>query len=180
VYFTTGHTIYGVSSKGKEVLKYDMNVSEKLKGLIVTESEIWVSGDYIVSSLKYTPGQKPTEKDYFLASNKINYMTIGNISGELINNPILGCQDKSIYVLKGDEVLYKVAVASPVTVLEPYEKNFFFYGCTDGFIGVVQLGRESGKNHWVVSENKSSVIALKIFEFFNVLSVANDRKERRI
>ncbi len=152
------------------MFRYDANVSEKLRGLEVQGSDIWISGDYIVSSIAVSGGgKKPTEKHYYLSNDKINYMSVGHIAGELVNNPILCCQDKLLRVLNGDEMLYSVALAAPASVITYMDKDMYIYGCSDGSIGLVQLGREKGAGKWAVpTRSKSAVTAIRVCDFSSV------------
>ena len=176
IYYTSGSSIFGISPKSKEVFRFDANVSEKLKAFEVIGNEMWIAGDYIVNSLTSAAGKKPVEKNYYLSNDRINHMVVGHISGDLVNNPILGCQDKNIRILQGDNELYTVSLSSPANVILPFKDDLYIYGCGDGSLGLVQLGREKGTSKWCApTASKSPVTCLKLFEFCAVNLLYHNR-----
>ena len=62
------------------------------------------------------------EVSTFVSNAKINDMYIDSIQGQPIFNPILACQDKTVKVLSGVDVLYKQDTNSPVLSIEQYTK----------------------------------------------------------
>lgn len=49
---------------------------------------------------------KIVDKYFYICEDKINDMAIAAVAGQMVFNPILACQDKSIKVLNDDKLLY--------------------------------------------------------------------------
>lgn len=107
-------------------------------------------------------------------------MKIGRVAGDLIRNPILGCQDKLVRILNGDNVLYTISVPAPITFICQYKAEHYLYGCSDGSLGLLHLGREKGENMWNThTSNKNSITAMKICDFSRVRFIKLYKIDRR-
>lgn len=50
---------------------------------------------------------KIVDKYFFICDDKINDMLVSSVSGQMVLNPVIACQDKTIKVLvDGDKLLY--------------------------------------------------------------------------
>lgn len=70
---------------------------------------------------------------------------LGNITGEMVHNPILGCKDKTIKVIFEETQVYQHNTGSSVTTISnPAIQNYanvYHYGCDNGDFGFIQLKR---------------------------------------
>jgi len=98
-------SIRGVSKVGKEFFKLDTSHTEVIKGLHVEVPSLWSSGEYILNCYE-SVGEKIVDKYFFICEDRINDMLVTPVAGQMVNNPILACQDKSLRVLTDDKILY--------------------------------------------------------------------------
>lgn len=89
-------------------------------------------------------------------------MIIQNVSGSLIFNPILACDDSSVRVLNNDKLYYSQNFNSPVlalndaTKLEQTSTPHIAYGLKNGYFGMIDMQRDSPLILWDVNQTLKS------------------------
>lgn len=115
------------------------------------------------------------DKFFYICEDRINDMLIASVSGQMVSNAILACQDKTIKVLVENELLYQQKFDSPCTViaLSPEQSSRFCpvigFGLKNGTIGCVELTRGEPVVLWTLDGslmNSSSVSVIKICKLF--------------
>lgn len=154
----SGHSIRGVNKKGKEFFKFDTNHTEDIQNLFVEGSNLWSAGDYILNSYK---GSKTGIEDnfYYLSDDKIYDMKVANISGNLVFNSILACDDSSVRVLVNNEIYYSQSFNSPVLALHNASgvsmstTPHIAYGLKNGCFGMIDMQRDTPLILWDVNDH---------------------------
>lgn len=98
IFASSGQTIRGINKKGKEFFRFDTNHTEVIKNLSVIGTELWSSGDFVLQNYQST-AEGIKDKFYYVSEDKMNDLLISNISGDMVNNTVLACEDSSIRVL---------------------------------------------------------------------------------
>ncbi|CAI2359386.1 unnamed protein product [Moneuplotes crassus] len=157
----SGHSIRGINKKGKEFFKFDTNHTEDIQNLYVDGSNLWSSGDYILNSYK---GTKSGIEDnfYYLSDDKIYDMLVANVSGSLVFNSVLACDDSSVRVLNESDIYYSQNFNSPVLSIHDSTKISgsstpnIAYGLKNGSFGMIDMQRDSPLILWDVNETLTS------------------------
>ncbi len=68
---------------------------------------LWSAGEYILNCYESTENNKIVDKYFYICEDRINDMLVAPVSGQLVFNVILACQDKSIKVLNEQNLLYQ-------------------------------------------------------------------------
>ncbi|KAK4304694.1 hypothetical protein Pmani_023378 [Petrolisthes manimaculis] len=150
VFVSSGNEVRGYTKKGKQFLGFDTNLTEEIKSMYISGSDLLVCGDYV-----YNHYHDCQDSNYFLAADRIN--DIISLPAEKMKSlvPVLACEDRLLRVMKDSEVLYSVELPAPPTSLQLFYNDGgengdqLLYGTSDGKIGLVQLGRGSAVHRWV-------------------------------
>ena len=175
----SSHSIRGINKKGKEFFKFETNHTEDIQNLYVSGSNLWSSGDYILNSYK---GTKSGIEDnfYYLSDDKIHDMLVANVSGDLIFNSILGCDDSSVRVLVDSDIYYSQGFNSPVMAI--HDSSAFSnsstpniaYGLKNGFFGMIDMQRDSPMILWDVNDTPTSIAPINLIHCGKLNDDASD------
>jgi Bardet-Biedl syndrome 7 protein len=147
-----GPFVYSYTSSGLELSCFDTNVAESVKTFKVQGQEVWTSGKYLFNHYL-----KEKELDYLILKDTINDFCVGNITGELVFNPVLACNDKSVRVLNGSDTVYSLALPNPASCLHSLPGKKALFGSNGGAFGELQLYREQGVVLWTNPGRSSEV-----------------------
>lgn len=155
---SSGNEVRGYTKKGKQFLGFDTNLTEEIKSMHISGSDLLVCGDYV-----YNHYHDCQDSNYYLAADKIN--DVITLPAEKMKSliPVLACEDRLLRVMRDSEVLYSVELPSPPSSLQLFYNDGgengdqLLYGTTDGKIGLVQLGRGSAAHRWVLENSSGSV-----------------------
>ncbi|XP_066957827.1 Bardet-Biedl syndrome 7 protein homolog [Macrobrachium rosenbergii] len=150
IFVSSGNEVRGYTKKGKQFLGFDTNLTEEIKSMHISGSDLLVCGNHI-----YNHYHDCQDASYFLAPDKIN--DVISLPAEKMKAlvPILACEDRLLRVMSGSDVLYSVELPSPPSSLQLFYNDGgengdqLLYGTSDGKIGLVQLGRGSAAHRWV-------------------------------
>jgi hypothetical protein len=67
---------------------------------------LWSAGEYILNCYE-SVSNKIIDKYFYICDDRINDMIVTSVSGQMVLNAVIGCQDKSLKVLVDDKVLYQ-------------------------------------------------------------------------
>lgn len=169
VFYAAGQSIRGVTKKGKEFFKLDTSHTEVIRSLHVQGQNLWSAGEYILNCYE-SVNNKIVDKYFYICEDKINDMLIASVSGQLVLNPVLACQDKTIRVLVDDKVLYlqKFESACTAIALAPEQTHRFCpvvgFGLKNGGVGCLELTRDEPVILWYLEgaqTNGSTVSVVK-------------------
>ncbi|XP_047495998.1 Bardet-Biedl syndrome 7 protein homolog [Penaeus chinensis] len=158
IFLSSGNEVRGYTKKGKQFLGFDTNLTEEIKSMHISGSDLLVCGDYV-----YNHYHDCQDSNYYLAADKIN--DVITLPAEKMKSliPVLACEDRLLRVMRDSEVLYSVELPSPPSSLQLFYNDGgengdqLLYGTTDGKIGLVQLGRGSAAHRWVLENSSGSV-----------------------
>ena len=86
-------------------------------------------------------------------------MLVASVAGQLVHNPVIACQDKSIKVLNDDKIVYQFKFDSACTALSLAEEQthrycpIVGYGLKNGGMGCLELTRDEGVLMWSLEGN---------------------------
>ena len=155
IYVSSSSYVYSFSSTGKESSCFDTNVAEALKSFKVQGPDIWTAGKYLYNH--YT-SQK--EADYIILQDTINDLCISSITGDLVHNAVLACNDKSIRVIQGTNTAYTCMLPSAPSTINMHSRGSLLVGAASGSLGLLKLEREQGNMLWSVQGSDSEITAL--------------------
>ncbi|KAK7070006.1 Bardet-Biedl syndrome 7 protein, partial [Halocaridina rubra] len=157
IFVSSANEVRGYTKKGKQFLGFDTNLTEEIKSMHISGSDLLVCGDYI-----YNHYHDCQDSNYFLSPDRIN--DVISLPAEKMKSlvPVLACEDRLLRVMSNSEVLYSVELPAPPTSLQLFYNDGgehgdqLLYGTSDGKIGLVQLGRGSAVHRWVFEGGSSS------------------------
>lgn len=160
IYVSSGCNVHSFTTSGKEISSFDTNVAESIKTFKVKGSEIWTTGKYL-----YNHYVNQKEADYLILRDTINDLSICNITGDLINNAVLACNDKSIRIIDGVNTIYTCVLSSSPSSIKSFSSHNLLFGSVSGTIGMLNLERESGHLLWSLQNKSNEITALSSFDF---------------
>jgi len=172
VFYACGQTIKGVTKKGKEFFKLETSHTETIKSLHVAGQNLWSAGEYILNCYA-SVSNKILDRYFYICEDRINDMVVASVSGQLVQNPVVACQDKTVKVLvEGEDgtvaVLYQQKFDASVTCITlAQEQTHRFcpvlgYGLKNGGLGCIELTRDEPVLLWGLegSQTNGSAAAL--------------------
>lgn len=152
IFASSGQTIRGINKKGKEFFRFDTNHTETIKNLSVIGTELWSSGDFVLQNYQST-GEGIKDKFYYVSEDKMNDLMVANVTGDLINNSILACEDGSVRVLgQSNDVIYAHKLDSAPMCVSKFESSrpttHILYGTKRGNFGLLNMQREQAVPIW--------------------------------
>ncbi|XP_042226350.1 Bardet-Biedl syndrome 7 protein homolog isoform X2 [Homarus americanus] len=157
VFVSSGNEVRGYTKKGKQFLGFDTNLTEEIKSMHISGSDLLVCGDYV-----YNHYHDCQDSNYYLAADMINDVITLPVEKMKYLVPVLACEDRLLRVMRDSEVLYSVELPSPPSTLQLFYNDGgengdqLLYGTSDGKIGLVQLGRGSASHRWVCESGSSA------------------------
>ena len=160
--------IKGFTKKGKQFLTFTSNVTEPIESIHAEGSYLYLCGDYIFNQY-----DDCKDKNYFLSPDKINDITLLNISKDT-SVPVLACQDRVLRVLKESDIFYEIEVPGPPNVVTfgvdtAEVNNGIIYGTSDGKIGLVQVSYSAPEHIWEIpnDEQYGNILSLCTYDVSN-------------
>ncbi|CAD8189817.1 unnamed protein product [Paramecium octaurelia] len=172
---TSGSQVLGLTKKLKEYLKHDTYSADLIQFAMIEGNQMFTAGEYMLNEYTYQ-NDKVGQLCFFLSPGKINCLQVHYLSSKA--HPILGCQDSCVRVLNQDQVLYVVAMTSPVICMHVYapqykevssqnrieQRRCFVFGLEDGTIVAADLGIE--RANILFTFKVSSIASIKPYDFF--------------
>lgn len=167
IFVASASEVRGFSKKGKQFLAFNTNISETIQSMYVEGADLFVCGNYIFNHYK-----ECKDIHNMLCSDKINDVLCLPQTKEDVITPVIACQDRLLRIIKGSDVLFKVEVPGPPSVLELFDKdgdaerNEVIYGTADGRIGLLELGSSEEVHRWKIENLKRNggVTCLDMFD----------------
>ncbi|CDW85212.1 bardet-biedl syndrome 7 protein [Stylonychia lemnae] len=175
VFFTAGQQIRGVTKKGKDFFKLETSHTETIKSLHVQGQNLWSAGEYILNCYE-SVNNKIVDKYFYICDDRINDMVVTSVSGQMVLNPVIACQDKTLKVLiEGDKVLYqqKFDAACTALILANEQTHRYCpivgYGLKNGGIGCIELTRDEPIVLWSLEGSQTNGSAASIVKTCDIL-----------
>ncbi|KAF6035121.1 BBS7 [Bugula neritina] len=160
IFVAAGPEVKGYTKKGKQFLTFATNLSEDIQSMHVEAADLLVTGKYIFNHYRDLQ-----DINYHYSTDEINdiiCLPLEKAENQEIVTPILACNDRTLKIMKGSDVLYEVEVPGPANVLELFCKDGgeqgdeVVYGTSDGRVGLVQITSVSPVHRWTL-ENADSL-----------------------
>lgn len=155
IFVSSENEVRGYTKKGKLFLGYDTNLTEYIKSMHVSGSNLLVCGKHA-----YNQYHDCKDTNSYLSGDQIN--DVISLSAEKTNRliPVLACEDRTLRVLDRSFLLHNIEVDAVPTVLhlngnEGGETgDEILYGTADGRVGLVRVGRTEVNHRWILNDGK--------------------------
>ena len=158
----SAQTIQGIRKKGKEFMRFNTHVNEDIVEMHVAGSTIYTCGAYMLHAFT-------DEKEDFVyrAPDRICDMAVAPGQAGVAPFVVLACQDKVVRVLRLGQVVYQTRVSGAVTALRLTSvalvgtistTNSCVYGCDDGRVGILYLGKDAITSGWLLEPGTGDTI----------------------
>lgn len=154
IFVSSEAIVRGFNRKGKQFLSFDTNLTEPINTMCVEGSNLFVCGSYIFNH--YIDCK---DSNYYLSSDRINdILCLPPTEGGHL--PVLACQDNSLRILKGSELVYEVEVAGPPLCIQlsgpdgGEDGQEVLYGTQNGKMGLVKLMDTEPSYRWDMLNEK--------------------------
>ncbi|KDR14735.1 Bardet-Biedl syndrome 7 protein homolog isoform X2 [Zootermopsis nevadensis] len=155
IFVSSENEVRGYTKKGKLFLGFDTNLTEHIKSMHVSGSNLLVCGKHA-----YNQYHDCKDTNSYLCGDEIN--DVISLSAEKNNRltPVLACEDRTLRVLDRSSLLHNIEVDAIPTVLhlngnEGGETgDEILYGTADGRVGLVCIGRTEVNHRWILNDGK--------------------------
>ncbi|KAJ9601052.1 hypothetical protein L9F63_000787 [Diploptera punctata] len=155
IFVSSENEVRGYTKKGKLFLGFDTNLTEHIKSMHVSGSNLLVCGNHA-----YNQYHDCKDTNSYLCGDEIN--DVISLSAEKTNRltPVLACADRTLKVLDRSTLLHNVEINGIPTILhlngnEGGEAgDEILYGTSDGRVGLVRVGRTDVIHRWILNDNK--------------------------
>ncbi|XP_077878289.1 BBSome complex member BBS7 isoform X3 [Ictidomys tridecemlineatus] len=170
IFIAAGSEIRGFTKRGKQFLSFETNLTESIKAMHISGSDLFLSASYI-----YNHYCDCKDQHYYLSADKINDVICLPVERVPQITPILACQDRVLRVLQGSDVMYEIEVPGPPAVLALHNGNGgnsgedLLFGTADGKLGLIQITTSKPVHKWEVGNERKRgasilwVMGLKIY-----------------
>ncbi len=166
IFSASGQTIRGHSKTGKEFFKFVTNLAEDIKHLHIEGTEIWTTGRTTCNLLR-----NYKDCDSYVSPSPISAsVVVPGVSAEKDRNPVLGCEDRRLRVVKGSEVYFEASVDGPVSTVVDARAGSnvpviagqaeVIYGTETGTVGLLKLDSESVRRGWTIGKRGGGVASI--------------------
>uniref|UniRef100_A0A8D0Z2V9 Bardet-Biedl syndrome 7 protein homolog n=1 Tax=Sus scrofa TaxID=9823 RepID=A0A8D0Z2V9_PIG len=155
IFIAAGSEIRGFTKRGKQFLSFETNLTESIKAMHISGSDLFLSASYI-----YNHYCDCKDQHYYLSGDKINDVICLPVERVLRDIPVLACQDRVLRVLQGSDVMYEIEVPGPPTVLALHNGNGgdsgedLLFGTSDGKLGLIQITTSKPIHKWEIRNEK--------------------------
>ncbi|XP_070647107.1 BBSome complex member BBS7 isoform X1 [Bos indicus] len=155
IFIAAGSEIRGFTKRGKQFLSFETNLTESIKAMHISGSDLFLSASYI-----YNHYCDCKDQHYYLSGDKINDVICLPVERLLREVPVLACQDRVLRVLQGSDVTYEIEVPGPPTVLALHNGNGgdsgedLLFGTSDGKLGLIQITTSKPIHKWEIRNEK--------------------------
>ncbi|XP_045146150.1 Bardet-Biedl syndrome 7 protein [Echinops telfairi] len=155
IFIAAGSEIRGFTKRGKQFLSFETNLTESIKAMHISGSDLFLSANYI-----YNHYCDCKDQHYYLSGDKINDIICLPVERSPLITPILACQDRVLRVLQGSNLRYEVEVPGPPTVLALHNGNGgdsgedLLFGTSDGRLGLIQITTSNPIHKWEIRNEK--------------------------
>ncbi|XP_069686041.1 BBSome complex member BBS7-like isoform X2 [Periplaneta americana] len=155
IFVSSENEVRGYTKKGKLFLGFDTNLTEHIKSMHVSGSNLLVCGKHA-----YNQYHDCKDTNSYLSGDQIN--DVISLSAEKTNRltPVLACEDRMLRVLDRSSLLHNIEVEATPTILhlngnEGGEAgDEILYGTSDGRVGLVRIGRVEVNHRWILNDGK--------------------------
>ncbi|EGR31208.1 hypothetical protein IMG5_115940, partial [Ichthyophthirius multifiliis] len=159
IYYATGTQIKGINKKGKEIFKGETHQTEPIRNFIIDDNIIWTTGQYLVNKFEINNNDLK-ETSYYQSPEKINYILIGNYTGEDYQT-IIASSDNHLKILQEDTVLNQIDTNSQITHIIPYKPSYQIINSCKEAPKTMLCGTQNGELIYIDCKVKQKKIFLE-------------------
>lgn len=167
IFIAAGSEIRGFTKRGKQFLSFETNLTESIKAMYISGSDLFLSASYI-----YNHYCDCKDQNYYLSGDKINDVICLPVERLSRVTPVLACQDRVLRVLQGSDVMYEIEVPGPPTVLALHNGDGgdsgegLLFGTSDGRLGLIQITASKPIHKWEIRNDKKrgGILCLDSFD----------------
>ncbi|KAM4052916.1 BBSome complex member BBS7 isoform 1-T2 [Anomaloglossus baeobatrachus] len=155
IFVASGSEVRGFTKRGKQFLSFETNLTESIRAMHVSGSDLFLCASYI-----YNHYCDCKDQHYYLSGDKISDVLCLPVEKLEKITPILACQDRVLRILEGSDLLYDIEVPGPPSVLALSSGDGggsgeeLLYGTSDGKIGLIHIARDSPVPKWEIFNEK--------------------------
>ncbi|KAF6092451.1 Bardet-Biedl syndrome 7 [Phyllostomus discolor] len=155
IFVATGSEIRGFTKRGKQFLSFETNLTESIKAMHISGSDLFLGAGYT-----YSHYCDCRDQHYYLSGDKISDVVCPPGDRLARVTPVLACRDRLLRVLQGSDVLYEVEVPGPPAVLALHQGDGgdsgedLLFGTSDGRLGLTQITASKPVHKWEVRNEK--------------------------
>ncbi|XP_063776321.1 Bardet-Biedl syndrome 7 protein [Pseudophryne corroboree] len=156
IFVASGSEVRGFTKRGKQFLSFETNLTESIRAMHVSGSDLFLCASYI-----YNHYCDCKDQHYYLSGDKISDVICLPVEKVERITPILACQDRVLRILEGSDLMYEVEVPGAPSVLALNGGNGgdsgeeLLYGTSDGKIGLIHIAKDSPVPKWdIINEKK--------------------------
>ncbi|XP_067000696.2 Bardet-Biedl syndrome 7 protein homolog isoform X2 [Anabrus simplex] len=167
IFISAENEVRAYTKKGKLFLGFDTNLTEPIRSMHVSGSNLLVCGNHV-----YNQYHDCKDANSYLCGDQIN--DVMALVAEKTNRltPVLACEDRMLRVLDRSQVLHNVQLDAVPTVLHLNGNDGgeggdeLMYGTADGRIGVVQVNRNEVNHRWILNDGKrrSGILCMDCYD----------------
>uniref|UniRef100_A0A8C5KVT1 Bardet-Biedl syndrome 7 n=1 Tax=Jaculus jaculus TaxID=51337 RepID=A0A8C5KVT1_JACJA len=155
IFIAAGSEIRGFTKRGKQFLSFETNLTESIKAMHISGSDLFLSANYI-----YNHYCDCKDQHYYLSGDKINDVICLPVERIPCITPVLACQDRVLRVLQGSDVMYEIEVPGPPTILALHNGDGgdsgedLLFGTSDGKLGLIQITTSKPVHKWEIRNDR--------------------------
>ncbi|RNF20428.1 putative intergrin alpha chain protein [Trypanosoma conorhini] len=172
LFFVYGSTLDAYSRRGRRFFSFDTNVTEVIHTLFVSTPFIICCGSFMTTGFR-----EASELGFYMAPDRVNAM-VACVAAAAVGvaersfddyRCILGCNDRTIRMLRGHKSIEEVHCEAPVTSLSLGEgSRRLYYGTSAGSLGCLELKNAdtalSRAFSFIPDEHRAAVTALAVYD----------------
>uniref|UniRef100_A0A8D2D682 Bardet-Biedl syndrome 7 protein homolog n=1 Tax=Sciurus vulgaris TaxID=55149 RepID=A0A8D2D682_SCIVU len=167
IFIAAGSEIRGFTKRGKQFLSFETNLTESIKAMHISGSDLFLSASYI-----YNHYCDCKDQHYYLSADKINDVICLPVERVPRITPVLACQDRVLRVLQGSDVMYEIEVPGPPAVLALHNGDGgnsgedLLFGTADGKLGLIQITTSKPVHKWEIGNErkKGGILCIDSFD----------------
>uniref|UniRef100_A0A0K8T3A0 Uncharacterized protein n=4 Tax=Lygus hesperus TaxID=30085 RepID=A0A0K8T3A0_LYGHE len=156
IFVSCKNEVRGYSKKGKLFLGFDTNLTEPIKSMYVSRSDLLVAGTHVFNHYKDCK-----DVNSYLSSDTINHVIALNSEKTHRLTTVLACEDRVLRVLERGNLTQTIPLPSVPVNLCLFHNNggpsgdLVVYALQNGQIGMIQISRATHSWKWVIENTKN-------------------------
>ena len=137
LFYATKDMTVGLSKKGNQFFQLRNRIEEKLNHICVEDTSLWTGSEYAYNA--YNDGR---DVGFYTCADRILSMIVEHVSSTSQFDSILGCQDKMIRFVQGNQLLNYIPVESSVSSLLSFYPTFEAHQARLNHMDVLHINAE--------------------------------------
>eukprot|EP00667_Euglena_gracilis_P004971 EG_transcript_5000 len=156
IFVASGEVISGVTRKGKSFYRLATFLSESINSMVVRTPLIWTTSEYVLNVF-----EDGKEAHFFMSPDKVNHLTVENVSSDTALDSIVACNDRMVRVVRNSDLGSEHPVegaAKTVTIYTTKNSSHkdVVYGTDNGYIGSFRISQQGLSKRWTKEDANST------------------------